>query len=115
MLAFMKLGDYEEAHEWRDWLIRAIAGSPGQVQIMYGVGGERWLPELIVPWLQGYENSSPVRIGNEASHQMQIDMYGEVIDALYQSLKGGMKPSERTRSFAAGHFRASGLCVAGTG
>ncbi len=56
----MNLGYYEEARAWRDWLLRAIAGSPRQVQIMYGVGGERWLPEQIVPWLPGYENSAPV-------------------------------------------------------
>ena len=66
LLALMHLGYYEEARAWRDWLVRAVAGSPHQIQIMYGVGGERWLPELIVPWLPGYENSSPVRIGNAA-------------------------------------------------
>jgi GH15 family glucan-1,4-alpha-glucosidase len=62
---------------------------------MYGVGGERWLPELIVPWLSGYENSSPVRIGNEASQQLQLDVYGEVMDAMFQALKAGMKPHIR--------------------
>src|SRR6266404_5670687 len=72
LLAFMNLGYYEEAQAWRDWLVRAVAGSPSQAQIMYGVGGERWLPELIVPWLPGYENSSPVRIGNAAYQQLQI-------------------------------------------
>ena len=56
LLALMHLGYYDEARAWRDWLIRAVAGSPRQVQIMYGVGGERWLPELVVPWLPGYEN-----------------------------------------------------------
>ena len=65
VLALMHLGYYDEARAWRDWLVRAVAGSPQQVQIMYGVGGERWLPELTVPWLPGYENSSPVRIGTE--------------------------------------------------
>jgi GH15 family glucan-1,4-alpha-glucosidase len=63
LLALMSLGYYDEARSWRDWLVRAIAGSPNQIQIMYAVGGERWLPELVVPWLSGYENSSPVRIG----------------------------------------------------
>jgi GH15 family glucan-1,4-alpha-glucosidase len=58
LLAFMSLGYYDEARAWRDWLTRAIAGSPRQVQIMYGVGGERWLPELIIPWLPGYEQSA---------------------------------------------------------
>jgi GH15 family glucan-1,4-alpha-glucosidase len=98
LLAFMNLGYYEEAQAWRDWLVRAIAGSPSQIQIMYGVGGERWLPELIVPWLPGYENSAPVRIGNEASQQLQLDVFGEVIDALFQALKAGMAPSERSRT-----------------
>ena len=95
LLAFMNLGYYEEALAWRDWLIRAVAGSPSQAQIMYGVGGERWLPELIVPWLPGYENSSPVRIGNDASRQLQLDIFGEIADAMFQTLKAGIAPSER--------------------
>jgi GH15 family glucan-1,4-alpha-glucosidase len=95
LLAFMNLGYYDEAQAWRDWLIRAVAGSPNQVQIMYGVGGERWLPELIVPWLPGYENSTPVRIGNGASQQLQLDVFGEIADAMFQALKAGMAPSER--------------------
>jgi GH15 family glucan-1,4-alpha-glucosidase len=98
LLAFMKLGYYEEAKAWRDWLLRAVAGSPRQVQIMYGVGGERWLPELIVPWLPGYENSAPVRIGNDASQQLQLDVFGEVADAMFQALKAGMALSERSRT-----------------
>jgi len=93
--AFMHLGYYDEARAWRDWIIRAVAGSPDQIQIMYGVGGERWLPELIVPWLPGYENSYPVRIGNGAHRQLQIDVFGEVADALAQARKGGMDDSER--------------------
>jgi GH15 family glucan-1,4-alpha-glucosidase len=95
LLAFMHLGYHDEAHAWRDWLLRAIAGSPHQVQIMYGVGGEHWLPELLIPWLAGYENSSPVRIGNAAAQQLQIDVFGEVSDAMFQALKAGMKPSKR--------------------
>jgi GH15 family glucan-1,4-alpha-glucosidase len=98
LLALMSLGYYDEAQAWRDWLIRAIAGSPSQIQIMYGVGGERWLPELIVPWLSGYENSAPVRIGNDASKQLQLDIFGEAIDAMFQALKAGMAPSERGRA-----------------
>ena len=98
LLAFMHLGYYDEARAWRDWLIRAIAGSPGQVQIMYGVGGERWLPETNVPWLPGYENSSPVRIGNAACQQLQIDVFGEIADVMFQTLKVGMGPSERGRA-----------------
>jgi GH15 family glucan-1,4-alpha-glucosidase len=96
--AFMHLGYYDEARAWRDWITRAIAGSPDQIQIMYGVGGERWLPELIVPWLPGYENSSPVRIGNAAHQQLQIDVVGEVADAMVQARKGGMENTERVRA-----------------
>ena len=95
LLAFMHLVYYDEAQIWRDWLIRAIAGNPSQVQIMYGIGGEHWLPELLIPWLGGYENSSPVRIGNAAAQQQQIDVFGEVADAVFQALRGGMKPSKR--------------------
>ena len=98
ILALMKLGYHEEARAWRDWLIRAVAGSPHQVQIMYGVGGERWLPELVLPWLNGYANSSPVRIGNAASDQMQIDVFGEIGDAMFQAYKAGMEPGERGRT-----------------
>ena len=98
LLALMHLGYYEEARAWRDWLVRAVAGSPRQVQIVYGVGGERWLRESIVPWLPGYENSSPVRIGNAAYQQLQIDVFGEVADTLFQTLKAGMQPSERGRA-----------------
>jgi GH15 family glucan-1,4-alpha-glucosidase len=65
---------------------------------MYGVGGERWLPELIVPWLRGYENSSPVRIGNAAFEQLQLDVFGEIADAMFQTLKSGMQPSDRGRA-----------------
>ena len=107
LLAFMHLGYYDEAYKWRDWLIRAIAGSPRQVQIMYGVGGEHWLPELVIPWLAGYENSSPVRIGNAAAQQLQIDVFGEVADAIFQALKAGMKRSKRdhaTRSVVFEHL-----------
>jgi GH15 family glucan-1,4-alpha-glucosidase len=98
LLAFMNLGYYEEAKAWRDWLWRAIAGSPRQGQIMYGVGGERWLSEQIVPWLPGYDNAAPVRIGNDASQQVQLDVYGEVFDTMYQTIKAGMAPPERARA-----------------
>jgi GH15 family glucan-1,4-alpha-glucosidase len=98
LLAFMSLGYYDEARAWRDWLTRAIAGSPRQVQIMYGVGGERWLPELIIPWLPGYEQSAPVRIGNEASRQVQLDVFGEIADAIFQTIKAGMAPPDRART-----------------
>jgi GH15 family glucan-1,4-alpha-glucosidase len=105
LLAFMNLGYYDEARAWRNWLIRAIAGSPEQVQIMYGVGGERLLPEWTVPWLSGYEGSLPVRIGNEASKQVQIDVYGEVADAMFQALKSGLPPPPRARSIRNAIFK----------
>jgi GH15 family glucan-1,4-alpha-glucosidase len=98
ILALLKLGYHDEARAWQDWFIRAIAGSPHQVQIMYGVGGERWLPELTLPWLKGYADSSPVRIGNAASDQTQIDVFGEIADAMFQAYKAGMAPQERGRA-----------------
>ena len=90
LLAFMDAGYYEEADAWRHWLARAVAGSPEQMQIMYGLAGERRLTELEIPWLAGYEASKPVRIGNAAAVQVQLDVYGEVIDVLYQACKGGL-------------------------
>jgi GH15 family glucan-1,4-alpha-glucosidase len=90
LLALMDAGYYEEAGAWREWLVRAVAGSPEQMQIMYGLAGERRLTELEIPWLAGYEGSRPVRIGNAASTQLQLDVYGETIDALYQACKGGL-------------------------
>ena len=91
LLAFMNAGYYDEARCWRDWLLRAAAGSPSQLQIMYGVAGERRLAEWEVPWLSGYESSKPVRIGNAASGQLQIDIFGEVMDALHQARAGGLQ------------------------
>jgi GH15 family glucan-1,4-alpha-glucosidase len=98
LLALMQLGYHDEARAWRDWLTRAIAGSPEQVQIVYGVGGERWLPELTVPWLAGYERSRPVRIGNGAYDQLQLDVLGEVADALFQAGKIGIGLTDRGRA-----------------
>jgi len=91
LLAFMNAGYYDEARCWRDWLLRAAAGSPAQLQIMYGLAGERRLAEWEVPWLSGYEGSKPVRIGNAASGQLQIDIFGEVMDALHQARVGGLQ------------------------
>jgi GH15 family glucan-1,4-alpha-glucosidase len=93
LLAFMSGGFYQEAKEWQQWLLRAIAGSPDQVQIMYGLAGQRYLPEREITWLTGYEGSKPVRIGNAASEQLQLDIYGEVMAAFHNALsqmeKGG--------------------------
>ena len=95
LLTLMGAGYYDEARAWRDWLIRAVAGSPQQLQIMYAVSGERRLTEWEVPWLSGYEGSSPVRIGNAAHTQLQLDVYGELMDALYQARRGGLPENER--------------------
>jgi GH15 family glucan-1,4-alpha-glucosidase len=98
LMGFMKLGYYEEAAAWRGWLLRAIAGAPDQVQIMYGVAGERQLLEWEVPWLRGYGDSRPVRIGNAAADQLQLDVYGEIADAMAQALKGGLPPHPRSQA-----------------
>src|SRR5215212_5170019 len=90
LMALMNAGYYDEAGAWRDWLLRAVAGSPDQMQIMYGIAGERRLSEWEVPWLPGYEGAKPVRIGNGAHGQLQLDVYGEVMDALYQSRRAGL-------------------------
>src|SRR5262249_23688860 len=80
------------AEEWRAWLLRAVAGDPADLQIMYGVGGERRLTEFELPWLPGYEDSAPVRIGNAASEQLQLDVFGEVMGALYQARAHRLAP-----------------------
>lgn len=98
LYALLQGGYVEEAHAFRDWLLRAVAGDPGKLQIMYGVLGERRLDEWTVPWLPGYENSRPVRIGNAAVGQLQLDVYGEVSDTLFESLEAGMKVDEATWS-----------------
>jgi GH15 family glucan-1,4-alpha-glucosidase len=94
LLAFMNAGYYEEAAAWREWLLRAVAGRPEQAQIMYGIAGERRLVEWEVPWLPGFRNSGPVRIGNSAHSQLQLDVYGEVMDALHQARRGGIDQSD---------------------
>jgi GH15 family glucan-1,4-alpha-glucosidase len=94
LLELMDSGFYDEAQEWREWLLRAVAGSPEQVQIMYGIAGERRLTEWEVPWLPGYEGSAPVRIGNSAHGQVQLDVFGEVMDALHQARCNGIAASE---------------------
>jgi len=99
LLALMNAGYYGEAGAWRDWLLRAAAGAPAQLQIMYGVAGERRLPETSLSWLPGYAGSKPVRIGNDAAHQLQLDVYGELMDALYQARRGGLTPRETDWAF----------------
>ncbi|MFD3512409.1 glycoside hydrolase family 15 protein [Streptomyces sp. NPDC058657] len=91
--ALLSAGYLEEAAHWRDWLLRAVAGDPADLKIMYGLAGERRLPETELPWLRGYEGSAPVRIGNDAADQLQLDVYGEVIDSLYVARKAGLVPT----------------------
>jgi GH15 family glucan-1,4-alpha-glucosidase len=93
LLAMITAGYTEEADAWRLWLLRAAAGDPADLQILYGVAGERRLQELELGWLSGYEGSTPVRIGNLASEQLQLDVYGEVMDALYQARTHGLGSS----------------------
>jgi GH15 family glucan-1,4-alpha-glucosidase len=94
LYALMSAGYVEEARAWRDWLLRAVAGSPAQIQIMYSLAGERRLTEFEVEWLPGYEGSAPVRIGNAAFQQYQLDVYGEVMDALHFARRTGLEPDE---------------------
>ena len=94
LLGAMHAGYYEEAQAWREWLLRAVAGSADQLQIMYGIGGERRLTEWEVPWLPGYENSAPVRIGNAAHTQLQLDVFGEIMDVHHQARRCGLSTNE---------------------
>ena len=121
--ALLRTGYTEEAVDWRDWLGRAIAGDPGDVQIMYGVAGERRLAEWEADWLPGYESSAPVRIGNAAVGQRQLDVYGEVIDALALGAQAGLRFDRHTWSLirrccgswsstGTSRTRASGRCAA---
>jgi GH15 family glucan-1,4-alpha-glucosidase len=93
LYALLTAGYVDEARAWRDWLLRAAAGDPAQLQIMYGVAGERRLPELELPWLPGYEGSRPVRIGNAAAEQLQLDVTGELMDCMHQARRAGLAPS----------------------
>ncbi len=94
LLALLKAGCIDDAKAWRDWLIRSVAGDPSRLQIMYGLAGERRLSEFELPWLAGFEGSQPVRIGNGAADQVQLDVFGEVMDAMYQARLGGMAPDD---------------------
>jgi GH15 family glucan-1,4-alpha-glucosidase len=92
LVALLNAGYEEEAFAWRGWLLRAVAGNPDQLQILYGLRGERRIPEFEVPWLRGYADSRPVRIGNAAAQQVQLDVYGEVADVMYQAHRAGLAP-----------------------
>ncbi len=94
LMAFMSHGFVDEAVAWRRWLVNAVAGSPSKAQIMYGIAGERRLTEIALDWLPGYEGSRPVRIGNGAYSQHQLDVYGEVMDAMHLARKAGIEPED---------------------
>jgi GH15 family glucan-1,4-alpha-glucosidase len=94
LYALVLSGFKDEAAAWRDWLLRAVAGAPSQLQIMYGVAGERRLTELELPWLPGYQGARPVRVGNAAVKQLQLDVYGEVMDAFHQAYRAGLPTDE---------------------
>jgi GH15 family glucan-1,4-alpha-glucosidase len=102
LYSLMIAGFHEEARAWREWLLRAVAGTPSKLQIMYGLAGERRLSEWEVDWLPGFENSRPVRVGNAASGQFQLDVYGEVLDVLYQGRKAGLSAFDDAKRFALG-------------
>jgi GH15 family glucan-1,4-alpha-glucosidase len=94
LYALLLSGYREEAQEWREWLLRAVAGSPAEVQVMYGLAGERRLPEYSLSHLSGYANSRPVRVGNAAHTQRQTDIFGEIIDAFYSAQLHGIEPED---------------------
>ena len=96
LYALIEVGFLDEAKAWHEWLLRAVAGAPDDLQIVYGVAGERRLEEYEIPWLPGYEGSTPVRIGNGAVKQLQLDVYGEVLDAFYVARRAGLSTSEAT-------------------
>ena len=93
LYALLSSGFTEEACAWRDWLLRSCAGQASQMQVIYGIGGERLLPESTLPWLSGYEKSAPVRVGNAAHTQIQLDIFGEIMDAMYSAGRSGL-PAE---------------------
>ncbi|MDE1182815.1 glycoside hydrolase family 15 protein [Paraburkholderia sp.] len=94
LLAMMRGGYYDEARAWRSWLGRVMAGAPEQLQIMYGIAGERRLPEFEIDWLAGYQGAKPIRVGNNAVGQLQLDVYGEVMNALHLARVGGLQADE---------------------
>lgn len=102
LMALLHCGYHDEAAAWLEWLLRAVAGDPSTAQIMYGLGGERRLTELELGWLPGYENSRPVRIGNAASRQFQLDVYGEVLNTMHYARQSGVKPAKEARGWPIG-------------
>jgi GH15 family glucan-1,4-alpha-glucosidase len=104
LAALGKAWYYDEARDWRDWLLRAATGRPEQVQIMYGLGGERRLTEWEVPWLPGFQGARPVRIGNAAATQRQLDVFGEIADAVFQARLHGLPSHRRAEAMARPYY-----------
>ena len=115
LMALVSAGYRDEAQAWGQWLMRSVAGSPNQLQIMYGVSGERQLLEWEVPWLPGYQGAAPVRVGNAASAQLQLDVYGELIDAIYQARTLGLAHIGSGWALQQQLGRASGADLGATG
>ena len=119
LLALTRAGYRDEAEAWNRWLVRTVAGDPTDVQIMYGVAGERRLTEVELPWLSGYEGAKPVRIGNEATEQLQLDVYGQVVNSLHHARRAGLEDNGdawalRARSSTSSR-RAGGSPTRGSG
>ena len=112
LYALMLAGYTSEAEAWREWLLRAVAGAPSALQTIYGVAGERRLPEREATWLAGYAGSRPVRIGNDAHLQLQLDVYGEVLDALYGARRLGIGPDRWAWSLEQSSARDAGGTLA---
>jgi len=102
LYALLAAGYVDSARDWRSWLLRAVAGEPGELQIVYSIRGARRLPETELPWLAGYEASAPVRIGNDAHGQFQLDVYGEVVDLLFTAHRYGIEPDDDEWSLCKG-------------
>ena len=115
LLALMHAGYREEAQAWGAWLRRSVAGTPAQLQTLYGIAGERWVQEWEVPWLDGYQGAAPVRVGNAASTQLQLDVYGELMDALYQEVGARAGAAVGELAAAAGPGEPSGDDLGPTG
>ena len=112
LYALLNAGYREEAEAWRQWLLRAVAGEPAQLQIMYGLAGERMLRESELPWLAGYENSLPVRVGNGAADQTQLDVFGELIDTLHAAREAELQPQDEAWRMQKVLLRTSGIGLA---
>ncbi len=124
LYALVNAGYLDEARAWREWLLRAVAGNPSELNILYGMRGERRLTELELPWLSGYEDSVPVRTGNAAYKQFQLDIFGEVANTLYECRREGLGPSKNAsvgigeafwtflRAHGNGRMKESGRCAA---